>query len=96
MVDLEVAGDEDRACACAHADRKSIRNRVRDLHELELEWAKLEAIATFDDVHVTGGKTMLAQFRFNEGESQVAAVDWNVVAQLREVGPRRCGLRDRV
>ena len=77
VVDLEIAGVQDRALVGVQRDGHGVRDRVRDAHELGLERADLHRLAVrvdLDQLRVVS-HAVLVELRLDQAERQPRAPD---------------------
>ena len=75
LVELVVAGDQQRAQLGAQDDRAGVRNRVRHVDQLELERAEAHLLAGVQHLERRVAKPVLLELRAHQADRQRAAVD---------------------
>jgi hypothetical protein len=84
LVELVVAGDQDRAQVGVERDGGRVGNRMRHVDELDLERAELEALAVAEVVDVDLAQPVLVELRARHRRGERAAVDRDVDRKLAQ------------
>ena len=84
LVELDVAGVDERAGGGLHEHGERVRNGVRDVHEFQVERADLELVASLDLDERRVDAVFLA-LGLNEGEGELGTDQRNVRAELEQV-----------
>ena len=95
VIDLEVAGVDDRAGGRRDREAEGVDDRVRDADGLDAERADLHDVARHDRAQLDVVDAELLELVGDEAEGQRHAVDRQRQRARRGTAPRRCGLRGR-
>ena len=84
LVKLDIAGIDEASGRSLHEHSQSVRNGMRDVHELKIERTDLQLVTTLD-LNQSRIDAMLLALGFNESQRELGTNQRNVGAELQQI-----------